>query len=114
VLGQRSHDRRPKEPEFGREKSLRKELLDAPPFQHRFRRQQNPREAEAVAQTQAETRAMHDAAIAIEDVRLVVVRLVPIEGEELVRDGNRGIACRGDRLEQLEGTAIFLVEYGAR
>ena len=57
---------------------------------------------------------MHDAAIPIEDVRLVMVRLARIEGEEFVRDGNRGIACGRDRLEQLEGAAIFLVEHGAR
>src|SRR5215831_20440989 len=57
---------------------------------------------------------MHGAAVAIEDVRPVLVRLARIEGKEFVCDGNRGIACRGDRLEQLEGAAKFLVEHGAR
>src|SRR5262249_52278730 len=57
---------------------------------------------------------MHGAAVAIEDMRPVLVRLARIEGEEFVRDGNRGIACGGDRLEQLEGAAKFLVEHGAR
>src|SRR5262245_11988684 len=56
---------------------------------------------------------MHDPAVAIEDVRLVMVGLARIEAEEFVRDGNRGIACGGDRLEQLEGAAKFLVEHGA-
>jgi hypothetical protein len=36
-----------------------------------------------------------------------------VEGEEFVRDGNGGIACGGDRLEQLKGAAKFLVEHGA-
>src|SRR5215472_2917323 len=36
VLGQRPHDRRPEQPEFGREKSRRKEFLDALPIQHGF------------------------------------------------------------------------------
>jgi hypothetical protein len=31
---------------------------------------------------------MHDAAVAIEDVRLVLVRLARIEGEKVLRDGN--------------------------
>src|SRR6516225_4909907 len=57
---------------------------------------------------------MRDVTVSIEDVRLVMVRLVRIEGEEFFGDGNRGIACGGDRLEQLEGAAIFLVEHRAR
>src|SRR5262249_54004928 len=57
---------------------------------------------------------VHDAAVAIEDVRLVLVRLPRIEGEEILRDGNRGIACRGNRLEQIERAAEFLVKDGAR
>ena len=110
VLGQRPHDGRPEEPELGREKSPRKEFDDAPPVQHRFGRQQNPRKAEAVTQAQAETRAMHDAAVAIENVRPVTVRLASIEREEFLRDGNRWIACGGDPLEQFEGAAKFLVD----
>ena len=105
---------RPEQPEFGREKLLGKELLDAPPVQHRFGRQHDPREAEAVAQAEAETRTMYDAAVAIEDVRPVMVRLAGVEGEEFLRDGNRGIACGGDRLEQIERAAEFLVKDGAR
>jgi hypothetical protein len=53
---------------------------------------------------------MNDATVAIDDVRPVMVRLGCIEGEEVVRDGNRGIACGGDRLEQIERAAEFLVK----
>src|SRR5690348_11446541 len=56
---------------------------------------------------------MNDAAVAIEDVRLVMVRLACIEGEEFVRDGNSGIACGGNRLEQFECATEFLVEHRA-
>ena len=91
-----------------------KELLDPPAVQERFGCQYDPREAKAVAQAEAETRPMNDAAVAIDDVRPVVVRLGCIEGEEVVRDRNRGIACGGDRLEQIERAAVFLVEDGAR
>ena len=65
-----------------------KELFDPPPIQLRFGRQHDPHEAEAVAQTKAETRTMYDAAVAIEDVRLVLVRLARIESEKVLRDGN--------------------------
>src|SRR5262245_20984154 len=57
---------------------------------------------------------MHDAAVAIEDVRFVLVRLAGIEGEEVLGDGNGGIAGGGDQLEQVERAAEFLVEDGAR
>src|SRR5690348_12398923 len=53
---------------------------------------------------------MHDAAVAIEDVRPVLVRLARVEGEEVLRRGDGGIACGGDRLEQIERAAEFLVE----
>jgi hypothetical protein len=114
VLRQRPHDRRPEQPEFGREKLLGKELIDTPPAQHCFGRQHDPREAQPVAQAEAEPPTVHDAAVAIEDVSLVLVRLARIEGEEILRDGNRGIACRGNRLEQVERAAEFLVKDGAR
>src|SRR5579872_5082360 len=57
---------------------------------------------------------MHDPAVAIENVRSVLIRLALIEGEEVVRDGNCGIARRGNRVEQIEGTAKFLVKDGPR
>ena len=57
-----------------------------------------PREVEAVAQAQAEMRAVHDVAVAIDDVRPVMERVALIEGEEFVFDGNSRIACGGDRL----------------
>jgi hypothetical protein len=62
------------------EKNRGEKLLDAPSVQHRFGRQHDPREAEAVTEAQPETRTMHDAAVAIEDVRPVVVWLARIEG----------------------------------
>jgi hypothetical protein len=65
-------------------------------------------------EAQAETRTMHDAAVAIEDVRPVMVRLAGIEREEFLGDGNRGIACGGNRPEQFKRAAEFLVEYRAR
>src|SRR5437763_16955700 len=43
-----------------------------------------------------------------------MVRLAHIEGEEILGDGNRGIACGGDRLEQMERAAEFRVKHGAR
>src|SRR5262249_28771793 len=57
---------------------------------------------------------MHDATVAIEDVHPVIVRLANIKREEFLRDGNRGIACGGNRLEQFERAAEFLVEHRAR
>ena len=68
VLRQRPHDRRIDQPEFGREEPRGKELLDAAPVQLRFWRQREPREVETVAPAQAETRAVHDAAVAIDEV----------------------------------------------
>ena len=70
VLWQRPHDRRPKQPEFGLEELRGEELLDALPVQHRFRGQRDAREGEAVGEAQAEMRAMDDAEVAIEDMRL--------------------------------------------
>ena len=93
---------------------LRKELVDAPPVQHRFRRQHHPREAKTVGKAEPETRTVNDAAVAIEDVRFVLVRLAGVEGEEIFRDGDRWIACGRDRLQQIEGAAVFLVKDGAR
>ncbi len=43
VLRQRPHDCRIAQPKFGREELRGKELLDAPPVQHRFGRQREPR-----------------------------------------------------------------------
>ena len=65
-----------------------KEFFDPPPVQHRFGRQHDPREAEAVPQAKAVAPTVHDAAVAIEDMRLVLVWLARIEGEKLLRDGN--------------------------
>ena len=60
------------------------ELLDAPPVHVVFGREREPREGEAVAEAQAETRALHGAEIAIDDVRLVDEWVLGVESEELV------------------------------
>src|SRR5262245_12380664 len=56
---------------------------------------------------------MHDVKVAIDDVRSVVERVLVIEGEELILDGNVGIGCGGDRSEQVESAAELLVKDGA-
>src|SRR6185312_10392175 len=68
---------------------------------------------ETVAETETEARTMHDAAVAIEDVRLVLIGIGLIEGEEVVGDRNLGIARGRNRLEQIERAAEFFVEDGA-
>ena len=113
MLRQRPHERRPEQPEFGLKEPWGKELLDAPLVQPRFGRQREPREREAVPQAQAEPRAMHGAEVAIDDVRLVIERVLPIEGEELLFDGNFGVVFSGDRREQIESAAEFFVKDGA-
>jgi hypothetical protein len=56
--------------------------------------------------------AVNDVQVAIDDVRFVVVPVPVIEGEELILDGNVWIGCGGDRREQVESAAEFLVEDG--
>ena len=55
-------------------------------------------------------RAMHDFQIAVDDMRFVVERVVIVEREELILDGNLRIVCGGNGREQVEGAAEFLVE----
>jgi hypothetical protein len=88
------------------------EKLDAPSVQHRFGRQREPGEVKAVAQAQAEMRPVDDLAVAIDNVRPVMERIAFVEGEEFVFDGDRWIACGGDRREQVECTAKFRVKDG--
>src|SRR6516162_4449382 len=57
---------------------------------------------------------MHGAEVAIDDMRLVVERVLPVESEELLFDGNVGVRFGGDRREQVESAAKFLVEDGPR
>jgi hypothetical protein len=64
-------------------------------------------------EAQAELPPMHDIAVAIEDMRPIVVRVPVIEREELVFDGNLGVGRGRDRREQVERGAEFLVEDGA-
>src|SRR6185437_4135006 len=101
-------------PEFAREKSLGKELVDAPPVQQKFGRQHDPRQGQPVEQAQPETWTAHDVEVAIEDVRLVMVRLAIIEVEEILRDGNGRISFGWNRIEQIERAAELLVEDRAR
>jgi hypothetical protein len=51
---------------------------------------------EAVTQAQAETRAVHDVAVAIDEARQVEERVALVEGEEFILDRNGRIACGGD------------------
>ena len=64
-------------------------------------------------EAQAESPPMHDIAVAIEDMRPIVVRVPVIEREELVFDGNLGAGRGRDRREQVERAPEFLVEDGA-
>ena len=110
MLRQRPHERRPQQPKF-RVKELRGEvLLDAPPLPPSFGRQREPRERQAVAPTQTVTRPTHGAQIAIDDMCLVHERVLFIESEELLFDGNVGVGFGGNIREQVESAAEFLVE----
>ena len=113
MLRQRPHDRRPEQPKFGLEKLWGEELLDAPPVPPILGRHAQPREGEAVAPTQAVTRAMHGAQGAVDDMHLVDERMLLIESEELLFDGNVGVRFGGDRREQVKSAAEFLVKHGA-
>src|SRR5262249_16828138 len=110
MLRERPHDGRPEQPEFGLEESWRKELLDAPSIQHRLGSQHDPREGEAVPKIQTKPRATDDVKVGIDYVRPVVEGVLVIESEELIFDGNVWISCAGDRREQLESAAEFLVK----
>jgi hypothetical protein len=55
----------------------------------------------------------HGAADAIDDVHPVVERVLRIEGEEFVFNGNSRTAGGGDRLKQLECAAEFIVKDGS-
>src|SRR4051812_36249541 len=68
---------------------------------------------EGVAQTQAVAGARDNVAVAIEDVGAVVERVLVVEGEEFVCDGDGGVGGRRDRPQQVEGAAEFAVEDGA-
>ena len=58
-------------------------------------------------------RGVHDAAVAVDNVHAVAERVAFIEGEEVILDGNRRIAGRGDRREQVEGAAELRIKDGA-
>ena len=58
-------------------------------------------------------RVMHDAEVAIDDVRFVVEGVVIVESEELIPDGFLGIGFGGDVREQVESAAELLVKDGA-
>src|ERR1700722_8146965 len=56
---------------------------------------------------------MHAAKAAIDDMRLVVERMLVIESEELLRNIDVGVALGGDGPEQVQSAAELLVEDGA-
>jgi hypothetical protein len=55
-----------------------------------------------------------DAAVVMDEMRVVTIRLGGIEIEKLLRDGLGSIGRGGNRFEQIEGAPVFLVEDGAR
>src|SRR5580700_3395220 len=56
---------------------------------------------------------MHRPEVAVDDVRLVVERVLAIKSEELLRDIDVWVAQSGDRREQVQSAAELLVEDGA-
>jgi len=54
-----------------------------------------------------------DVKVAVDDVSSVGEGVLVIEGEELILDGNVWIGSAGDRREQVESAAEFLVKDGA-
>src|SRR6202012_3228907 len=103
VLWQRTHDGRPKQPEFAFEKVRREELLDAPPVQMRLGGQRKSPEVQRVAKVQAIMGAVQDAAVAVDDMHLVIEKVPRIEIEEFFFDRLSGITGGGDVLQQVEG-----------
>src|ERR1700679_2304755 len=70
------------------------------------------RQSSGVTPTQAVTRAMHRAQGAVDDMHLVDERMLLIESEELLFDGNVGVRFGWDRREQVKSAAEFLVKHG--
>src|ERR1700722_9719674 len=56
---------------------------------------------------------MHRPEVAVDDVRLVVERVLAIKSEELLRDIDVWVAKGGDRPEEIQSAAELLVEDGA-
>ena len=63
-----------------------KYVSDELTLQRRFGRERELRKGEAVAKGQPVSRPMHGAEVAVDNVRLVVERMLAIEREELLRD----------------------------
>src|SRR5215469_10222399 len=57
---------------------------------------------------------MHDLEVTIDEARSVVERVASIKGEEFLFDGDSRIACRRDRIKQVECTAEFTVKNRSR
>jgi len=72
-------------------------LVDATAIQSFLGRKRKPHQIDAVTHAKPKMWAMHDTAVAIDDVCPVVKRVACMEGEEVVLDRNCWIARRGDR-----------------
>jgi hypothetical protein len=101
------------QPELGLEKIGGEELLDPASVQMRFRRQRELHEIKPVVQAQPVMWPVHDLAMAVDDVRPVMERVLGVEGKELVLDRHRRIPGRRNVRQQVERAAEFGVEYGA-
>src|ERR1700722_4887934 len=113
VLRQRTHQRRPEQKKLRLEELGREHVPDQLTFQRRFGRERELRKGEAVAKRQSVPRPMHPAEVAVDNVRLVVERMLVIEREELLRDIDVRVALGGDRPEQIQSAAELFVEDGA-
>ena len=91
MLRQRTHERRPEQPELGLEELRREGVLDELTVQPRFGRERQLCKSEAVAKAKPVPRPMDGAKVAIDDVRLVDERVLVIESEELLADGYRRV-----------------------
>src|SRR4029077_3712081 len=108
---ERPHNGQKPPQKSGREEPRGKAILDAAPLQFSLWCQREPRKVKTVAPAQAETRAMHDAAFAIDQVAPAVEWVTFIEGEEFLFYGRRRVPCAGDRIKQSECAAEFAVKY---
>src|ERR1700677_269713 len=113
VLRQRTHQGRPEQPKLRLEELSREYVSDELTLQRRFGRKRKLGKGEAVAKGQPVSRPVYRTEVAVDNVRLVVERMLLIEREELLCDIDVWVAKGGDRPEQIQRAAELLVEDGA-
>src|SRR5215813_13524646 len=86
VLWQRTHQRRPEQPEFRLEEPWGKPVTDALTVQRRFAGERKLRETEPVAKVQPIPLVMDAAEVPIDDMGLFDKRVFFVESEELLRN----------------------------